>query len=104
VIDSQVRALRKRQVVGGLAAGIREGAYWSVWSHVRDFGLPDALPVDDAASTALARTPTRLAKLEQAHQERLINWGYAICDTGMRRHVVPGTAPPGSLPYPGAGI
>jgi NTE family protein len=104
VIDSQVRALRKRQVVGGLAAGLREGAYWSVWSHVRDFGLPDALPVDDVASTALARTPTRLAKLEQAHQQRLINWGYAICDTAMRRHVLPGTPAPGSLPYPGAGI
>jgi NTE family protein len=104
LIDSQVRALRKRQVVGGLAAGLREGAYWSIWSHVRDFGLPDALPVADAASTALAHTATRLAKLERAHQERLINWGYAVCDTAMRRHVVPGTPPPGSLPYPASGI
>ena len=104
VIDSQVRALRKRQVVGGLAAGLREGAYWGIWSHIRDFGLPDALEVADAASTALARTSTRLAKLEDAHQERLINWGYAVCDAAMRAHVVPGTPAPGSLPYPVAGI
>jgi NTE family protein len=62
------------------------------------------LEVDDAAATALARTPTRLGKLERAHQERLINWGYAVCDTAMRTHVVPGTPRPGSLPYPGAGI
>jgi NTE family protein len=104
VIDSQVRALRKRQLVGGLSAGLREGAYWSIWSHVADYDLPDALQVVVAAATALAQTPTRLAKLEAAHQERLINWGYAICDTAMRRHVLPGTAPPGSLPYPGTGI
>jgi NTE family protein len=104
LIDSQVRALRKRQVVGGLAAGLREGAYWSIWSHVDDFGLPDALPVDDAASTALAHTATRLAKLERTHQERLINWGYAVCDTAMRKFVVPGTPPPASLPYPDARI
>jgi len=104
LIDSQVRALRKRQIVGGLAAGLREGAYWGIWSHVRDFGLADALEVDDAAATALARTPTRLGKLERAHQERLINWGYAVCDTAMRTHVVPGTPRHGSLPYPGAGI
>jgi NTE family protein len=104
VIDSQVRALRKRQIVGGLAAGLREGAYWGIWTHIGDFGLPDALPVDEAASTALARTPTRLAKLERAHQERLINWGYAVCDAAMRRHVVPGTPPPASVPYPGSGI
>ena len=104
LIDSQVRALRKRQIVGGLAAGLREGAYWGIWSHVRDFGLADALEVDDAAATALARTPTRLGKLERAHQERLINWGYAVCDTALRTHVVPGTPRPGSLPYPGAGI
>jgi NTE family protein len=104
VIDGQVRALRKRQVVGGLAAGLRQGAYWSIWSHVADFDLPDALTVADAAARRLAETPTRLGKLDAAHQERLINWGYAICDTAMRKHVIPGTPPPGSLPYAGAGI
>jgi NTE family protein len=104
VIDSQVRALRKRQVVGGLAAGLRQGAYWSVWSHVRDFDLPDALAADDTATTLLAETPTRLGKLDAARQEQLINWGYAICDTAMRKYVLPGTPPPAALPYPGAGI
>ena len=104
VIDSQVRALRKRQIVGGFAAGLREGAYWSIWSHLADFALADALQVADAAATELARTPTRLAKLEAPHQERLINWGYAVCDTAMRAHVIPGTPLPGSLPYPGTGV
>ena len=100
VIDGQVRALRKRQVVGGLAAGLRKGAYWSIWSHVADFDLPDALQADETATKRLAEISTRLGKLDEAQQEKLINWGYAICDTAMRRHVVPGTPPPPSLPYP----
>ena len=104
VIDGQVRALRKRQVVGGLAAGLRRGAYWSIWSHVADYQLPDALPANEQVTEALAKIPTRLGKLGQAHQERLINWGYVICDTGMRKHVLPGTPPPASLPYPAADL
>ena len=99
VIDGQVRALRKRQVVGGLAAGLREGAYWSIWSHVADFQLADALPADENATKALAQISTRLAKLDATRQEKLINWGYVICDTAMRRHVVPGAPRPAHLPY-----
>ncbi len=99
-IDSQVRALRKRQVIGGFAAGARSGAYWSIWSEVADFRLPDALDVPDARAKELAHVSTRLKKLDAATQERLVNWGYAICDTAMRRHVEPGTPRPAALPYP----
>ena len=47
VIDSQVRALRKRQVLGGYRLpkrdGVpwRDGAYWSIWSEQTDFPLAD---------------------------------------------------------------
>lgn len=103
-IDSQVRALRKRQVIGGLAAGARSGAYWSIWSEVADFQLPDALDAPDARAKELAHVSTRLKKLDAPLQERLVNWGYAICDTAMRKHVEPGAARPSALPYPEAGI
>lgn len=103
-IDSQVRALRKRQVIGGLAAGARSGAYWSIWSEVADFGVPDALDAPDERTKQLAHVATRLKKLDAVLQERLVNWGYAICDTAMRRHVEPGAARPTTLPYPEAGI
>ena len=33
-------------------------------------------------------------------QERLINWGYAMCDTAMRRWVDAGAPAPGAFPYP----
>ena len=103
-IDSQVRALRKRQVIGGFEAGVRSGAYWSIWSEVADFQLPDALDVPDARAKELAHVATRLKKLDAVLQERLINWGYAICDTAMRKHVDHAAARPGALPYPGSGI
>jgi NTE family protein len=100
VIDNQVRDLRKRQAVLSFIDGQRTGAYWGIRSHVRDFGLRDpiAQPSDETVRE-LAGVATRLAHLDDAAQERLINWGYLICDTALRAHVDPGQAP-GRLPYP----
>jgi len=47
----------------------------------------------------LAGLPTRLAAVSDTQQQRLINWGYTICDTGIRKHVMPDLQP-GQLPYP----
>ena len=105
VIDTQVRNLRKRQVVAGYLAGDRDGAYWGIRSHVGDYGPPQgSLPAPDDKALKLAQTPTRLAEMDDTLQERLINWGYAICDAAMRRWVEPQAAPPGEFPYPGAGL
>lgn len=104
VIDNQVRDLRKRQAVQSFIEGQRTGAYWGIRSHVRDFHLADPIQEPtDAAVNALAGVATRLARLDDQLQERLIDWGYAICDTALRTHV--DTAiPPGKLPYPAAGV
>jgi NTE family protein len=37
-------------------------------------------------------------------QERLINWGYAVCDAALRRHVDPALPLPRGFPYPEAGV
>ena len=103
-IDSQVRSLRKQQVVDSFTHGVRKGAYWSIWSEVDDFGLPDSLEVPDDRAKKLAREATRLKRLDPALQERLANWGYAICDTAIRKFVRPGAPRPARLPYPDAGI
>jgi NTE family protein len=43
---------------------------------------------------------TRLNRFSANEQERLINWGYALTDAAMRRHVIGGKeAAPGKLPY-----
>jgi NTE family protein len=101
MIDNQVRALRKRQIIAGFRAGIRKGAFWSVRSNIDDYDLPNALPCPEARSAELAKVPTRLAEMPDDIQERLINWGYAICDAGMRRWVDSTLPPPRAFPCEG---
>jgi NTE family protein len=48
----------------------------------------------------LAETPTRLKRLDDERQERLINWGYAVCDAALRAHVDPSLARADKFPYP----
>jgi NTE family protein len=105
VIDTQVRNLRKRQVIAGYLSGDRDGTYWGIRSHIGDYGPPpNSLPCPDDKALALARTATRLAEMDDTLQERLINWGYAICDAAMRRWVDPQAQPPAGFPYPAAGL
>jgi NTE family protein len=104
VIDSQVRALRKRQAIDGFQRGDRDGTYWGIRTDIADYRLPDALPCPADQTLALARTATRLKAMDPVLQERLINWGYAVCDAAMRRHVDPTLPPPGGFPYPSAGV
>jgi NTE family protein len=102
VIDNQVRDLRKRQAVQSYIEGHRTGAYWGIRSDVADFGLADPIASPTQAQVReLAGVPTRLAALGETLQERLVNWGYVICDTALRAHVDPGR-PPGRMPYPDA--
>jgi NTE family protein len=105
VIDTQVRNLRKRQVVAGYLSGDRQGTYWGIRSHIGDYGPPaGSLPCPDASALRLAQTATRLKAMDGALQERLINWGYAICDAGMRKWVEPDAPAPTDFPYPAAGV
>jgi NTE family protein len=109
LIDGQVRALRKRQVIASFRADQgasvhREGAYWGIRTDIVDYELPDALPCPLARTTELAETPTRLKRLDDERQERLINWGYAVCDAALRKHVDPGLRRPGDFPYPRVGV
>jgi NTE family protein len=100
LIDNQVRSLRKRQVIEAYRRGDRQGAYWGIRTNVADYGLTNALPCPFDRTTELANTPTRLKRMEPDLQERLINWGYAVCDAAMRRHVDPALPEPPGFPYP----
>lgn len=103
IIDSQVRNLRKRQVVGSYRRGIRKGAYWGIWTDASEYALEDAIPCPAEQTTRLARTPTRLKRLDVPTQERLVNWGYAICDCALRAYY-DRSAPRGAFPYPQSGV
>jgi NTE family protein len=105
VIDNQVRSLRKRQTIDGFERKERSGTYWGIRSHVDDYGPPPgSLPCPPKQTEALAATKTRLAAMDAALQEQLINWGYAICDVAMRTWVVTHAQAPAAFPYPGAGV
>lgn len=104
LIDNQVRALRKQQAVGSFVAGTRTGTYWGIRTDIAHYDLPTALPCPVEQTLALANVPTRLAALDPTLQERLINWGYAACDAGMRKHFDPTLPQPSGFPYPQSGV
>jgi NTE family protein len=111
LIDNQVRSLGKRQLIPAGHEYHRDGTYWGIRSDVGEYDLPP-IPGDPfgaahcpfATTIALANVPTRLKALDQTTQERLINWGYAICDVAMRKHVAPTLPVADRFPYPGSGV
>ena len=100
LVYSQVGSLRKRQTIAAFLRGDRKGAYWGIWSHIAHYDLPDALPCPPDRTLALARTPTRLRRLPSALQERIVNWGYGICDAAVRKHLGSDIGRPLGFPYP----
>jgi len=104
LIDNQVRSLRKRQVIDSYKQSARKGAYWGIRTSIADYGLPDAMNCPFDKTMELAAVATRLKALDATLQERIINWGYAVCDAALRKHV-DGTLPaPIAFPYPAAGV
>jgi NTE family protein len=106
IIYRQVSALRKRQVIASYKApigapGKRRGTYWGIGSDISHYRLPSSLAAPIERTRELAAIPTRLKRLSTEHQERLINWGYAICDTAIRRHFPRPDMPAPAFPYPG---
>jgi NTE family protein len=104
VIDNQVRSLRKRALITSYQGGARAGAYWGIRTNIANYKLNDALPCPLEQTEALAQIPTRLAKLDPVIQQRLINWGFAVCDAALRAHYSPTPTPPGAFPYPQVGV
>ena len=100
LIDNQVRSLRKRQLIDSYKVGARRGCYWGVRTDIGEYGLSDSLDCPFERTTELAKTPTRLKRMDDELQERMINWGYAVCDAALRKHVDAELAPPRGFPYP----
>jgi NTE family protein len=109
IIDNQVRSLRKRQLIDSykLPAGDpihRDGTYWGLRTDIADYQLSTALPCPCTRTLALAAIPTRLHAMDGELQQRLINWGYAVCDAAMRAHVVSTAQAPSAFPYPESSV
>jgi NTE family protein len=87
-IDNQVRSLRKRYLIESYERGDHTGTYWGIRTNFADYGLQsDPLGCLKRNPEPLAEIPTRLEKMPRDRQDRLMNWGYAICDAALRTHV-----------------
>ncbi len=104
VLDHQVRSLRKRQVIDSFVDHRREGAYVGIRSNIANYPVDDPLEAPFDATIELADIKTRLEKVPARDQERLINWGYAAADAGLRAHIDKSAEPPAAYPYPGGVI
>jgi NTE family protein len=91
-------------VIEAFKAESRQGAYWGIRTNIADYQLPDALPCPFERTLELANTPTRLKRMDAALQEGLVNWGYAVCDAALRRHVDTTLPKAAGFPYPGRGV
>jgi NTE family protein len=89
LVHAQVGSLRKRQLIASYRTNERQGAYWGIGSDIANYGLADALPCPVGQTTELAKIATRLKRLDSDVQERLIDWGYGICDAALRTHFNP---------------
>lgn len=105
VTDNQVRSLRKRQLIAAYKTPrpdgrkLRDGAYWGIRSDFAKFPRRGEWSFPHQATLALANLGTRLAAVPDETAERLIDWGFAVSDAGLRSHVYKGIPSPESLPY-----
>jgi NTE family protein len=104
VATSQARGLRKRALISDFQNAARKGSYWGIATEIDKYELADALWCTPQRARALAQMRTRLNRFTEQEQCELINWGYALCDAALRRHVLTAaeaqTAAPRAWPYP----
>jgi len=104
VVDNQVRNLRKRMLIDGYESKRYSGCYWGMRTNISAYKTEKCLPVPIDQTRSLAQIPTRLRHLPDLLQDKLINWGYSVCDAAMRRWVCPDALPPDNFPYPASAV
>lgn len=104
IIDNQVGSLRKRALIAAYQSGTRKGTYWGIGSDMERYVTPGVLTCPVNKTLALAAVPTRLKSLPLLVRQRLINWGYAICDAAIRKHYDGSIIPPEGFPFPNATV
>ncbi|QOZ51549.1 patatin-like phospholipase family protein [Bradyrhizobium sp. CCBAU 53338] len=109
-VDNQVRSLRKRHLIDSYIRKDHSGTYWGIRTSFTDYGLKDdPLHCSTRNPIPLAEVPTRLESMPESLQNRLMNWGYAVCDAALRSHLDPALQaklgvkidPPKQFPFDG---
>jgi NTE family protein len=100
ILIDQTRALRKRALMDDFEALRERGAYWGIGTEINKFSATNKLASDTALTKSLENVATRLAAIDIAQQNHLINWGYALADAALRTHATIDVQPSASLPRP----
>lgn len=94
VMTDQQRALRKRTLLYNFkrldeqgAHEVYGGTYFGITTQIGNYKLDDSLVSDNELTKSLQNVRTRLNAFNDAEQGHLINWGYALADTAIRKHV-----------------
>ncbi len=98
IMTEQIRALRRRMLMHRYIDDGIAGAYWNIASKIASYELSDPIVQDNAVTGAQQLIRTRLDSFSPNEQGHLINWGYAIADTAIRKWVAP--QPPGDWRWP----
>lgn len=92
IITEQTRALRKRTLIDNYKKIDKDGnhleyggAYWGIRCEIDSYGLEDSMVQDNKTTMSLKNIRTRLNAFSNEEQGHLINWGYALADTALRR-------------------
>jgi NTE family protein len=105
ITAEQARDLRRKRLFQYYITGQAGGAYWGIGKSIDKYhlvvhGRGEPMVEDNQVTRSLCMIKTRMKKLPEMQQAYLVNWGYALTDAAMRRHMLPQTAGPGQWPFP----
>ena len=107
IITDQTRALRKRTLINNYQKKDSNGnhleyggAYWGIRVKIDDYNLDDAMVRDNERTASLKNIRTRLNVFSNKEQGYLINWGYVLTDTALRRWYFSDRQEQGRWPIP----
>jgi NTE family protein len=107
IITEQTRALRKRTLIKNYLEVDRQGnhlkyggTYWGIATEINNYQLDDAMVNDNDKTASLKYLRTRLNAFSKEEQGALINWGYALADTALRKWYFKDKKDPGKWPMP----
>lgn len=94
----QNRSLRRRMLMTKYTVENLGGAYWNIASQIKNYKLANAIIEDTKITRSMAHLGTQLRPFKSKEVGHLINWGYALADTAVRKYVT--KQPPGNWAWP----
>jgi NTE family protein len=106
IVGNQVGALRKRWLISSFISDELEGTYWGIGSLVGNYDAQDQPAYPPAlVENVISEMRTDLDAFSQAESKVLINHGYILADTAIRKHqpqlIAVSPTPDLEIPHPG---